>query len=239
MATAGPIFWSDLLTDAPAEGAAFHAHVLGWTAAQAGHAVVLSTEGNAVAQVMAVGDDAAPHWLVHVVVDDLAATCRRAAFLQGQVLVEAEAVAGLGAGAILADPAGCVLHMFQPEGEPPRAPPLAAGRPAGALLLAPRVDLGVRYYSTLLGWKAERVAGKGAVFLADGAPIAVAVQATNDTPAPAQWMPLTAVADLEATLLSAIESGGQLLVPLTELPLIGTVAAYLDAQGAPMGLRSC
>jgi predicted enzyme related to lactoylglutathione lyase len=228
MPAAGPFFWTELLTDDPDATCAWLAPALGWRRDGA----LLKAGDQAVARVMRLGDpEAAPHWLLHLAVPELAALCRRAAFLQGRVLLEPEVVADVGAGAVIADPMGCVLHPFELlPGHRATEPSGAAGTLVGALLYAPRVDLGARFYGTLLGW--ERKAGPGGVvWSADGRPIAAGVEAPKDSTA--QWLPLFAVEDLDA----AVACGDAVLLDPVELPGFGRVAAIEGPDGVGVALR--
>ena len=203
MPAAGPFFWCELIADDPAASAAWLAPSLGWTA----DGGLLRRGALPVARVVQLGDEeAAPHWLLHLAVPDLGAVCRRAAFLQGRVLIEPEAVADVGEGAVIADPLGCVLHPFQLlPGFHASAPSGAEGTLAGAVLFAPRVDLGARFYGALLGW--ER--GAGGVWTADGGPIAAAIEAPRD--AVAQWIPAFVSTDLDTLVARVAAVGGRLL----------------------------
>lgn len=228
--TAGPFFWTDLLTDDPDATAAWLLPAMGWQ--REGN--VLRTADRPVAQLLQLGDaDSAPHWLLHLAVPDLAALCRRVAFLQGSVLIEPESVPDLGDGAVIADPMGCVLHPFQlspthrldlPDG--------AAGTLDGALLYAPRVDLGARFYATLTGWERK----PGPVWVAAGQAIAAGLEAPKE--ATAQWLPLFAVAEIEAALARAMEHGARAAQLPTAIAGIGRVAIVEGPDGVMLALRA-
>ena len=232
MPAAGPFFWSDLLTDEPAAAAAFWASTLDGEVRAAGATPLLVVGGRPVAQVLAAGDDAAPHWLLHLAVDDLGAACRRAAFLQGRVLIEPEPVEDLGAGALIADPADCVLYPFQHQHAPPGLPPAQPGHLVGGLLFARRVDLGTRFYTALLGWRSARLGPQLAGLTADGAPIALCAEAPAADAPPAQWAPIRRVVDADAAAARAVEAGGAVVVPAQAVAGWGRLVVLRDPWGA-------
>ena len=59
------------------------------------------------------------HWTAYVRVDDAEEAARRVASLGGEVLVRPFAVAELARIALIADPAGALLGLWQPIGKEP------------------------------------------------------------------------------------------------------------------------
>ena len=50
------------------------------------------------------------------------------------------------------------------------------------------------------------------------------------------WLPYLAVADLDGAVRKVTDAGGKVLVAATPVSTMGSVAAVLDPQGAPLGL---
>lgn len=61
--------------------------------------------------------DAPPHWLAYVLVDDVAATTKKARSLGAKVIKDVTEVPGYGWLSVIADPAGATLGLWQAKAE--------------------------------------------------------------------------------------------------------------------------
>ena len=118
----GAVAWVECLSRDPAASGRFLEALLGWTSDErADGYVVLLADGRPAAGLMAMPPGAPPDagsdWLVHFAVDDVAVACDRAVAAGGRVLEPVHDIAE-GRFAVLADPQGAVLALFEPASGP-------------------------------------------------------------------------------------------------------------------------
>jgi predicted enzyme related to lactoylglutathione lyase len=119
----GAVCWVECLSRDPVAARRFYEQLLGWTSEEGtGGYVVFSRDGERVGGLMAmpssVPEQAPSHWLVYFAVADVAVSCERTIGSGGTVLVPAHDIEE-GRFAVLADPAGAALAVFE---EPVRRP---------------------------------------------------------------------------------------------------------------------
>lgn len=115
---AGVFCWESLMVSDPAAAADFYASVAGMHQGEFQGQIMLASaasDQDGVADVGTVPPGAPPHWLSHVVVEDLAASRDRAQRLGGRILAEEIAIPTVGRMAVVADPTGAMLSLFEPE----------------------------------------------------------------------------------------------------------------------------
>ncbi|MFO0751008.1 MAG: VOC family protein [Myxococcota bacterium] len=113
----GTFCWETLTTTDKAAAIAFYQAVVGFKTQDFHGHVTLNASDAPMSGVADVGD-APPgvpsHWMSHVVVTDLAASRDRAAALGGTVLMPAIAIPETGTMAVIRDPLGAVISLFEP-----------------------------------------------------------------------------------------------------------------------------
>lgn len=114
----GDFCWESLASSDVEKAKAFYGEVYGWKATAFGpnmttFGVAEGMEGQ-VADVMAAPPGVPSHWVSNVVVAKLADSRARAEKLGGTVMVPEIAVPGIGLIAIVQDPTGAVLALFEP-----------------------------------------------------------------------------------------------------------------------------
>lgn len=121
----GRFGWTQLLTTAPAEAAAFYQALLGWQVRSGDLEGVeqhlLLQDGEPVASILGVPGDAAealPHWHPHLNVDDVDQRVALACDLGGRTVVEPGDIPGFGRLAVIQDPTGAVLTLVGPLAAP-------------------------------------------------------------------------------------------------------------------------
>lgn len=112
---AGTFCWETLSARDPARAKAFYRSLLGWNPATGpgGEAVFATAAGIQVADLQAARNGPAS-WVTYVAVDDVAASRSKASELGGRVVVPLVEIPKVGKMALIADPAGAVLALFQP-----------------------------------------------------------------------------------------------------------------------------
>ena len=182
-----------------------------------------------------------PHWNSYVTVDDVDAVSARVEELGGTLHAPPFDVMEVGRMAVLSDPTGAVLFLWQARQH------IGAG-----LVNAPGAfswnELGTRdpyaaqtFYSSLLGWEFERM---------DAGPIeywTVGISGRqnggmrrmgDETPpdVPPHWLVYFAVEDIEAATSVVADGGGQTIVPKTDAGPGNAFAVLSDPSGATFGL---
>lgn len=126
-ARASRVCWVDLATTDPDASGEFYRGLFGWTAEErqvsAGRFTVFSCVDGPVGSMYQldasqVAGGVPAHWMAYVSVPDVDRAAELAAGLGGQVLVPPQTVAGVARFAVIADPTGAVLGLWQGPGPP-------------------------------------------------------------------------------------------------------------------------
>ena len=124
-APAGRFCWVDLAATDASRAVPFYAELFGWSAhsqrANGGTFLRLAHRGRDVGSVYQLGKallegGAASHWTPYVRVRDAAEASRRAAELGGRIAVEPFTVDGVARIAVIVDPVGAVLGLWEHPG---------------------------------------------------------------------------------------------------------------------------
>jgi hypothetical protein len=242
---AGVPCWMDLLTSDTGRAREFYGRVFGWTAGDAspefeGYFMFFSG-GAPVAGCMPVlpGMNVADVWGTYLATADAAATLAAAVRHGATVRVPAVPVADLGTQAVLADPGGARIGIWQPgtfagfgavqTGRP--------GTPAWFELHARDYAGSVAFYRDALGWTPATLSDTPEFRLtgmSDGTqPVAGIMDASGYLPdgeAP-RWDVYVSVEDTDKALALAAELGGKVTRPGTDTPF-GRLGAATDPMGA-------
>jgi predicted enzyme related to lactoylglutathione lyase len=179
-----------------------------------------------------------PQWLPYVSVDDIEAASALGRSLSGVVLAQPIDVLEAGRMAILRDPAGARIGLWEAralEGFRPSSDP---GAPCSLELATHELVSTRRFYGELFGWRSEDGAGEEQsreVLARDGRPVAsLRRRESSDAPA-AGWTTLFAVADCERACGLVAELGGR-VVSSTEAGAGRRLALAQDPQGIAFGM---
>ena len=239
--------WVDLFSSDVDRARSFYEQVLGWSSESAGDEyggyVNFSKDGLRVAGGMANdGSTGQPDaWSVYLAVEDAAATVDAASAAGASVIVPAMDVMALGRMAVVADPGGAAIGIWQP-GEHTGFGLLAEpGAPGWFELHTRAYDDSVAFYQKVFGWDTY-VAGDQPDFryttLGEGENGRAGVMdATAFLPdgAPSHWNVYFAVADTEATVATVEELGGSITQGPDDTPY-GRLTACTDPTGAAFRL---
>ncbi|GAA4480258.1 VOC family protein [Rhodococcus olei] len=234
--------WAELgTTDLTAAGA-FYSDLLGWTAgepnADAGGYTMMHLGDDPVAALTPIFQEGQPvAWTASIAVADVDATVAEATGAGGSVLAGPMDVFDLGRFAVLADPTGAVISLWQARQFP------GAGRlnETGALCW---IELRTRdtaaaqaFYTKVFGWTAN--AGDGYTqFGVDGQDFGGMMAMGEDFPEgiPPHWALYFGVDDVDASAAKAVELGGIVHVPGTDIPDTGRFAVLTDPQGGAFAI---
>jgi predicted enzyme related to lactoylglutathione lyase len=238
-ATVGKFVWHEQVSDEPARAQEFYGALLGWgvevfKAGEVDYAMI-SANGQAHGGYGKRLEGAPPpHWLGHVRVERLEPTIERAKAAGGSLAAGPFEMDEVGRIAILGDPQGAFVSIYEPQGEGPT--------PEGVFvwdeLVTTDADGAQRFYEQVFGWTTSDMGaeyGGYRIFNRGETGIAGLMQAP-DPSIPPHWQPYVAVEDPDATAAKAKElGGGELLEPM-DVPEVGRLGVLVDPQGAAFGI---
>ena len=238
--------WVDLMTSDTQRSRNFYGQLFGWTAEdpaqEFGGYFNFRKDGALIAGCMASQRQEMPDvWSVYLATDDARKAVDAATAHGGQVLVEAMDVADLGTMAVVTDPGGAAIGIWQPGrhqgfgvvGEP--------GSPSWFELHTRAYEAAVTFYREVFGWDTHALSdtpefhyttlGQGENSLAG------IMDATNFLPdgVPAHWSVYFGVADTDAALAQVVDLGGSITRAAEDTPY-GRLAAAADPTGAQFKL---
>jgi uncharacterized protein len=243
--TNGVPCWMDLLTSDTARAREFYGRVFGWTAGEAspefGGYFMFMADGAPVAGCMPVlpGMDIANVWGTYLTSPDVQAALEAAAERGGTVRVPAMPVADLGTQAVIEDPGGARIGIWQP-GTFPGFGPIGtgkAGTPAWFELHTRDYAGAVAFYRDALGWVPQVMSDTPEFRLTaidDGRQtVAGIMDATGYLPEGEgpRWDIYISVEDTDKALALAAELGGRIIREGTDTPF-GRLGAAADPMGA-------
>jgi predicted enzyme related to lactoylglutathione lyase len=156
----GAICWIDLASTDAAEATEFYCELFGWTATEpiesAGGYRMLLHGGLQVAGLAPVwGDTDSSTWSTYVASADADTTCSAATATGGEVVMDAMDVLDAGRMAVLRDPSGAHVSIWQPglhHGFEVHSEP---GTPIWSELITRDVEAARDFYGSLFGWVAR------------------------------------------------------------------------------------
>jgi uncharacterized protein len=236
----GTFCWVDLATT-DADGAkAFYGDLFGWEFRDDEiPGGIYSDHGDAIG---AIGqqDEHPPHWNNYVSVTSAEETAARAERLGARILEEPFDVGGFGRLAVLVDPAGAMLCVWEPRSH------IGAGRvnDVGCMgwneLQTRDSEAAGDFYGGLFGWEAEPIEDDGRVVYTtiknagnqNGGFMPMTEQHGD---APSFWLPYFTVSSRDAAMERARELGGTVFAGPLDLPS-GKIAVLGDPQGAAFAI---
>jgi predicted enzyme related to lactoylglutathione lyase len=239
---AGTFCWADLGTTDAGAAREFYTSLFGWDAedlpaGEGGVYVMFRLGGRDVAALYEMGtserEQLSAHWSSYVSVEDVAATAARAGELGASVVAEPFDVMDSGRMAVLRDPTGAHVHLWQPGRH------VGAGRvnEAGCMvwneLATPDVQRAGTFYGDLLGWQAEADAtGYATIHLGDG--INGGLRPLRDGEPP-NWLLYFTVPSCDEAVERVRAGGGEVLTEPVDAT-VGRIAVVRDPQGATFAL---
>ena len=241
--------WVDLFTSDPERSAAFYSVLLGWErrdlGAELGGYALLCSGGEPVAGMMRNTD--ASHspdaWSTYLATDAIEETVAKAVDAGATVLAPPLPLGDLGSMAVLVDPAGAVVGLWQGRehggftrhGEP--------GSVVWDEVHSKSFGASRDFYATVFGWRYE-VTGDSDDFRyltvkVDGTEVAGLMDSARFLPdqVPSHWAVYLGVEDADASERVAVEHGATVLMSAQDTPF-GRIADLLDPTGAPFKLHS-
>ncbi len=231
---AGTFCWVDLVTPDADAAKRFYAELFGWDAPAGQRYTHWTLDGRDVAGVYPL-PDVAPAWTSYVAVGDADAVAARAASLGGSV-VEAPFDAGPeGRRAVIADPIGTPVALWQAGTHPGALLVNDVGCWCSNQLQAPDPAPAIPFYRDLFGWEFVEEQDSEQPYWEirnDGRDNGGMLGIEGSPPT---WLVYFHVADADASTRIVEESGGDVHFPPTTIG-IGRIAVCADPQGAVFGI---
>jgi predicted enzyme related to lactoylglutathione lyase len=240
--------WVDLFTSDLDRSIAFYTDLFGWTAeapaAEFGGYVNLSKDGVRVVGAMSNdGSSGAPDaWSVYLATPDAQATIDAATKRGSQAIVPAMAVGDLGTMAVITDPGGAAIGMWQPGAHKGYGVFDEPSSVSWCELHTREYDASVAFYRVVFKWDAHTVSDspefRYTTYGKDDTSLAGIIDASSFLPAgaPSQWFVYFGTDDAEKTLTRTTEQGGSVIQAAEDTPY-GRLATAADPTGAVFKLR--
>lgn len=239
--------WVDLGSrDVPA-AAAFYGDLLGWqfrsTGPEAGDYGMFRTDGQVVAALGPLQDAGAqPAWTIYFHTADADATTKAVEQAGGAVRFPPMAVADQGRLAGYSDPSGAEFAVWEP-GATKGLDRVGAHGLCWTELYTTDAARAKEFYGTVFAWDFEEVplpGDAGAYVIAsragggqEGSHSGIMQLGTDMLPeGTSYWQPYFSVDDVDATVAMAVERGGAILMPGTDMEGVGRLALLRDPEGA-------
>lgn len=236
--------WIDLLTSDADASRAFYGELLGWTAEDpnpdyGGYFNFAKDDGRVAGAMAKQPEMEAPDgWSVYLAVVDAEATVATATARGSQVIVPAMAVGELGHMAVVTDPGGASIGIWQPGEHKGFAALAEPGAPSWFELHTRSYEESVAFYQDVFGWQTT-VASDEADFryttMQSGSeePRAGVMDAAAFLPegVPSHWSVYFGVADIDDALAKVKDLGGTVGQGPDDTPY-GKLATIVDTTGA-------
>jgi uncharacterized protein len=244
--------WVDVTAPDVAATRAFYEGLFGWEGhdlgAEAGGYVMWHLRGKIVAACTPLtpemqANGVPPAWTTYVSVESADATAEAAAAAGGAVMMPPFDVFEAGRMAVLRDPTGGVVAIWQPGTTKGAELVNEPGALAWNELLVRDADTALAFYGAVFGWttKEEQVMPPPMppyiLLLVGDAMVAGCLRMGDEFPpeVPTFWLPYFGVADTDASVARARELGGDVRMEPVDIPP-GRFAVCSDPAGATFGV---
>jgi hypothetical protein len=246
----GMFSWTDLSVPDPEAVKPFYHELFGWEsrdepAGEYGVYTMFSLDGADVAGMGTQPPDAResgipPMWSSYVSVDDVEAVVERVPELGGTVIMPPMEVMDSGHMAVIQDPTGAVVSLWQTGTHAGADVFNESGAMSWNELATRDLEAALAFYGQLLGWEyddMETPAGIYKVIMNQGRPNGGILQMNEEWPddIPAHWMVYFNVDDVEEAAAKVEELGGSISVPPTDIG-VGIFAVVGDPAGGTFTL---
>ena len=184
-----------------------------------------------------------PHWNVYLSADDVDAVAAAVPGLGGRVMAPPFDVMEFGRMAVITDPTGAVVCLWQPRAHIGSGRVSEPGAMTWAELVTPDPSSAAGFFTALLGLRADSMEmGPGqepyTLLAAEGGEArAGLLKLTPDMgPMPPAWVPYFDVSAADAAASGARDNGGNVIAEPFEVPGVGRIAWLQDPQGAVFGV---
>jgi uncharacterized protein len=237
--TAGKFVWHEHVSPDPKQAERFYTELFGWGSeifkpGEVDYAMISARGQSHGGFAKALEGAPPPHWLSHVEVEKLEDVIEAAKGAGGKLAAGPFEMDEVGRIAVLSDPQGAYISIYEPEGDAPAS----QGVFVWDELTTIDVDTAQDFYETVFGWTTSEMGpeyGGYRIFNRGETGIAGLMAAPGDS-TPPHWQPYIAVDDPDATVAKATGLGASSLMEPMDVPEVGRIAVIEDPQGAVFGI---
>ena len=244
MTQAGRFVWFEYVSKDARKAQGFFGELFGWSTKavpmpQGEYTMIAAPDGRTIGGYFAAPDPKTPAgWLPYLQVQSAADIAAQVKKLGGSVMKQPFKVGDFATMAIVADPLGASLALWQPSNreEPPKP---TVGHFVWNELPSKNPEASVKFYTQIGGFTESKMdmGGMGTYHLleSDGQSRA-GIMAQQMPEAPHAWLPYVQVASADQTVEKARKLGATIAVPATDIPNVGRFAIFVDTQGTATGI---
>ena len=244
--TLGSFCWIELATTDQNAAKNFYGKLLGWEANDTpmgpnGSYTIFKLGGRDVGGAYTLREDqrsagVPPHWMLYVAVESADEAAKRAGNLGGKVGMQAFDVMDLGRMAVIQDPTGAMISVWQAKRHMGTGVTGEKGTLCWADLSTPNPEAATRFYSQLFGWKLEKGEKDPSGYLhiknrdqyIGGVPPA---QHRNPN-TPPHWLAYFEIANCDTSAATAKQLGAKTYMDPMTMENVGRWSVLADPQGA-------
>lgn len=241
----GTFCWPELATSDQEGAKKFYTSMFGWTATdndmgEGGTYTTLKLKGQDVAALYKLTKDqqgVPPHWGPYVAVESADGTAAKAKQLGAQVIMEAFDVMEHGRMAVIQDPTGAIVSLWQAKKHIGAQVFNETGALCWTELMTNDTGKAESFYKQLFGWTTETMpmaTGATYIMFKKGDTYAGGMMkiAPQMGPIPPNWGVYFQVDSVDEAAKKAEGLGAKIMVPPTDIPNMGRFSVIQDPQGA-------
>jgi predicted enzyme related to lactoylglutathione lyase len=238
----GRFIWYDLFVADPSAAIRFYTEVVGWKTQvyDASYTMWLGTEGllggtmKASPESLATG--ASPRWNGAVQVEDVERTAKVAQRIGGSLQFGPHHDEKVGVFAVLADPQGALLGVFQPKRGTPPHDRTKEGEFCWSELMTRDLAGALAFHEELFGWRRQeeidlKEKGTYVVFGPKTERIGGMMKTPDGLRMPPTWVYYTETRDIDAALARAKANGARVMMPPQTVAEGAKIAQIVDPFG--------
>jgi predicted enzyme related to lactoylglutathione lyase len=238
--------WIDLFTTDTDQAREFYGDLFGWTAQDSGPEyggyIVFERNGEPIAGCMKNDGNVPSAWTVYLASDDAAKTTELAKEHDGQVVLEPMLVGDRGYMAMVIDPAGAAVGIWQPLQHRGFSARGEVGAPSWFETLTKDYEHVVPFYRDVFGWDQHTMSDTPefrytTLGLNEDAKAGIMDASQFLGEQPSRWQFYVEVADTDATVAQA-EAKGATVVQAAETTPYGRIALLNDPEGVMFAVMS-